>query len=58
MLLAKPVVFIYGSEEVDPFLFERQVERLASFAGATVIDQLIPYMTTHIVCGRQTAELS
>lgn len=51
LLLADEVLFIYDSEEAEV------IEKLANLTGATIVDEIIPYLTTRIICTKQTPHL-
>lgn len=36
---------------------EQNCELLASMSGATIFDKLVPFLTTHIVCTKETVQL-
>lgn len=50
-LLFNTVVYVFDSE------IKSTVERAASLLGAVVLDQLVPFLTTHIVCEKETPHL-
>ena len=49
-------VVIYVPED-EPEETHSEVERLACLTGALVFGQMIPFVTTHVVCTKETTEL-
>jgi len=50
-VLGDVVLWAYDNE------LESEMENLASFTGATVLEQLVPFLTTHVVCNKETPQL-
>jgi hypothetical protein len=48
LLLEETVIYVYDSELVN------DVELLSSLTGATIVDQLVPFLTTHVICLKET----
>lgn len=51
LLLEDVVLFVYDAE------IESDVELISSLTGATIVDQLVPFLTTHVVCVKETTQL-
>ena len=51
LLLEDIVLYVYDSE------IESDVELISSLTGATIVDQLVPFLTTHVVCLKETPQL-
>ena len=51
LLLEETVIYVYDSE------LENDVELLSSLTGATIVDQLVPFLTTHVICLKETPQL-
>lgn len=47
-VLGDVVLWAYDNE------LESDMESLASFTGATALEELIPFLTTHVVCKKET----
>lgn len=50
MLLMQDVIIYVYEKDLD-----RTTEVLASMTGATIYSTLVPFLTTHIVCSKETA---
>ena len=51
LLLEDVVFYVYDSE------LDSNVDLMSSLTGATIVDQLVPFLTTHVVCLKETHQL-
>jgi len=51
LLLEDVILYVYDAE------LDSDVELLSSITGATIVDQLVPFLTTHVVCLKETTQL-